>query len=147
DHWGIKNFHTTDFVSREEEFKNTWTDDERRQFIVRLAHVAVSHMDVGYNCVIRGDEYAEMDLPSDWEDHFRNPHGFCIWTILGMLAHNEMARRAGHVRLSLPKLELVFDDNPKFNATALSIFNARRMVDKESHILAGLAFRTDDDVI
>lgn len=146
--WGIKVLHTTDFVARQGEFQNSWTDDERKKFIVRLAEVAVSHMTVGYSCIVREDEYNAMGLPPTWEQHFRHPHGFCLFTILGMLVHNEVVRRQGYGRLSLPSaLELLFDDNPAFHGIAYGIFNARQAACGDGKILKGLSFRRDEEFV
>jgi len=126
-HWKVKCFHATDFLGRWGEFKNGWSDNERTEFITRLAYIASEHTTLGIGCAIRQDEY-DRAIPASVQAYFgKDAYGFCLYTILVMLLNFEESSRA---RLPKP-LYVLFDRKPEFQGTALRIYEDLKKSDSD----------------
>jgi hypothetical protein len=120
----IEVFHTKEFLHRDDEFANDWTDRERNDFIDRLAWIASEHTTLGFGTSIREDVYNEVFGGNPNDEAWKGPYGFCLWSCLVMLYTLPDWSR---VRLQRP-LNILFDDKPEFHGTALKIFNELKVL-------------------
>jgi len=117
---GIKVFHFSEFMAREGEFKNNWTNDERNLFMERLCKTISDNILVGLACSVFRDEY-EACLPTSLQQTIRHPYYFGVYTVLFMLLNWKVF----HVRLTLPTpIRLLFDRKKGYEGFASAIYYA-----------------------
>ncbi len=119
-HRGVTEFHATDFIARKGEFANNWTNQERDDFIDRLAYIATEHTMLGFGTSIREDVFEQtFGRTGPVLEFWKDPFGFCLWSCLTLLLTIE-----DHSRLRMQKpLYILFDNKPEFEGTGRRIFS------------------------
>jgi hypothetical protein len=133
-HKKIDEFHATDFIAREKQFKNDWTNVERNAFIDRLAYIASEYTTLGFGSSIREDTfYNTFGKTGPVMDHWRDPFGFCLWSCFTLLLTIEEMSR-----LTLQKpLYILFDNKPEFEGTADRIFHDLKQLNDPKGLIFG----------
>jgi hypothetical protein len=128
-------FHTTDFIAREKQFKNDWSNTKRDEFMELLTLTASEHTVCGVSCCVIEQEY-DHALPKDIKDQWREPYFFCVWAVLSALVGLER-----HFTITLPKpLWFLFDRKKKAVKFAGEIFHLMKSVNDPKHVLGEMGF-------
>jgi len=85
-------FHMTDFLARQKQFANDWSDNRRDQFMERLTMTISEHTIVGVSVSVNDAEF-ERVLPPDAHGFWREPYFFCVWGALQSLSIMERISR------------------------------------------------------
>jgi hypothetical protein len=105
----------TDFIARQGEFKNDWSNDKRNQFMERLTTTATEHTIIGLGCAIFRDEY-ERAIDKRVKQQYKHPYYFCLKTCIDLLVNWPHS-------LSLPKpIQFLFDRKPGWVGVAGEVF-------------------------
>ncbi len=135
-HCEIECFHATDFLSREGEFDNNWSDDKRRKFITRLANIAAEHLGWGLGYAVRQDYY-DQAMPPKARKYFKgDPYGFCLFSLLITLLKFEEFTGA---KLPSP-LYCLFHDKREFRGTAMRIYTGIREIRDKDRLFGDFGF-------
>jgi len=136
DHFGVSELHFTDFMAREDEFKNDWSDSQRDEFMERLCTIASQRPIMGVGCAIRQHDWVN-GLESELRDEWKDPYYFCIYGVLSLIRSYAVQ---GKIALPLP-LFFLFDNKPKFEGAALKLYREYQAAhDPDGKIFGDLAF-------
>lgn len=114
----IRVFHFTDFMAREGEFRNDWTNAERDEFMSRLCRSVSDNIILGVSCSVFREEYAAF-LPSRLREEIKHLYYFNLYMVLLMLQKWEDF----NARLTLPRpLRLLFDRKKGYEGFAAAIY-------------------------
>jgi hypothetical protein len=114
---GIKGFHCTDFMARQGEFENDWSNDERNEFMQRLCQAVSENIVVGLACSVFRSEY-DATVTTDLQEDIRDPYYFGLYTCLYLL----ICWPHFKTRVTLPReLEFLFDRKPGYEGLASRI--------------------------
>lgn len=84
-HYGVIDFHMTDFVARRGEFADDkWTEERRATFMERITTICRERTMMSLGCVVRRTDY-EKCLPRTIQDDLRHPYYFCLYGCFNML--------------------------------------------------------------
>lgn len=137
DTFGVSELHFTDFMAREEEFKNDWDDPKRNRFMERLCTIASQRPICGVGAGIRQKDWEiglEPNLRAEWKD----PYYFCIYGMLSLIRTKFL--RDLRAQLPLP-LYFLFDNKPRFEGAALKLYREYQAEhDPKEEIYDGIAF-------
>lgn len=127
-------FHMTDFIARQKQFANDWSNDKRNEFIELLSRTAADHTVVGVACCVNEEEYQRV-LPADIQEQFKKPHFFCIWGVLSSLAGLE-----SRWSIALPTpLWFLFDRKKKSVEHAARVFYTTKQL-RANAVLGEMGF-------
>lgn len=142
-HFGIPGLHMTDFMARQGEFKNDWSDQKRDRFIERLCTTVAERTIMGVGCAVAKHDY-EAALPQDLREAWISPYYFCVYDTLSLINGSE--RR---LRISLPKpLYFLFDSKKGFEGNALKLYREyQRLADPKEEVFGGIAFGSRDKYV
>jgi hypothetical protein len=137
DAFSVSEFHMTDFMAREQEFKNDWTDEKRNRFMERFCTIASQRPIAGVGCGIAQKDW-ETGLEPALREEWKHPYYFCIYGLLSLI--RTWALRDAKLDLPLP-LFFLFDNKPKFEGAALQLYREYQQEhDPKETIYDGIAF-------
>ena len=136
DSFKVSELHLTDFLSREAEFKNDWSNEKRNLFMERLCTIASQRPIFGVGCAITQHDW-ETGLAASVREEWKDPYHFCIYGLLSLIRTKVLRDRAS---LPLP-LFFLFDNKPKFEGAALKLYrDYQQEYDPDEQIFGDLAF-------
>ncbi len=128
-------FHMTDFIARQKQFDNDWSNEKRDLFIERLATIAMQSTIMGFGAALLKEDY-ESALPLDIRDQWRDPYYFLVFNCL-----SAFMKAAKWNRLELPRpVNVLFDNKPKFTGFATALFYAVKQHKDPDQVLGDAAF-------
>lgn len=136
-------FHMTDFISRQKQFRNDWTDDTRNAFVGRLSTLASENTILGVGCGLIREEY-EHSIPVDIRGEWRDPWYFLVFSCLSTLVG---VQKIYQVAVPSP-IYCLFDCKNKFVEMAGRIFYATKD-DQEidsKRLLGEMAFGSKEEI-
>lgn len=117
---GIKVFHLSEFMAREGEFKNDWSNTERNDFMERLCTTVSQNIRVGLVTSVFKENYDQV-VPTDLREQLKHPYYFGLYTCIWQLVTIPRMQK----RVELPKpIESLFDRKAGFEGLASQIFYA-----------------------
>jgi hypothetical protein len=118
DSFGVSESHLTDFLARQKQFKNDWSDTKRNLFMERLCTVASQRPIMGVGAAISQTDW-EAGLSETVRGEWTHPYYFCTYGMLSLI--RSMVLRDPTSSLPLP-LFFLFDNKPKFEGAALELY-------------------------
>jgi hypothetical protein len=117
---GIKVFHFSEFMARQGEFANEWTNSERNQLMERLCTAVSDNVLLGLATSVFRNDY-EAEVPKELQRQIKDPYYFglytCLWQVLTL--------EKNVPRVSLPKpVEFLFDRKKGYEGFASAIYYA-----------------------
>jgi hypothetical protein len=150
-HYGVTDFHMTDFVARRGEFSDEiWTDERRTAFMKRITTICRERTMMGLGCAVKRADY-ERCLTQTIQDDLRHPYYFCLYACFNMLLHWS----SEHIDAIKP-VQFLFDRKPGrfrigshmigWEAFATELFyRLKAGLDEEGAVVGDMAFGSRHD--
>lgn len=145
DSFNVSEFHMTDFMARQKEFKNDWPDSKRNSFMEQLCTIASERPIIGVGCAISQDDW-EGGLSESSRNEWKDPYYFCLYGVLSVIRTIALTKRVSDTKtvrpIDLPApLFFLFDNTPKFQGAAVAVYREyQQAYDSKGTLFGGIDF-------